>query len=364
MRAHCTVAVAALGLSIGLTPAASWAVAASGTTTITAGNARFEFLTPTLVRMEYSSSGAFTDAPTVVVQKRDWPAVSVEQREQNGWLIAVSVAMTLRYRLRSGAFDAANLEVTWKDEEGAAHRWHPGDADPANLGGLTYSLDNVSATNLPKDGMDLESPVNDEIPGIDLVLGRAQPGLLSRSGFAFLDDSPTPVLNAQRSWIEARPQPPAQDWYLFTYGHDYAHVLAEYAELSGPIPMIPRYVLGAWITDFNFEYFPGTPQSEQPDFKRYNQQYLVNEVSRMRSHHIPLDLLVLDFAWHNYGWQGWYDWSPLIPHPGELMRSLRAQGVNVLPRLALTVGTAEQVSGFEKLDKLMQVEKVAISAIK
>ena len=305
------------------------AVGEPGTTTVTAGNARFEFLTPSLLRMEYSPSGVFVDAPTAVVQRRDWPAVTVERREEDGWLIAASSAMTLRYRLQSGAFNAANLKVTWRDRDGAAHEWHPGQADPANLGGLTYSLDNVSAANLPKDGMDLESPVNDEIPGIDLVLGPAQPGLLSRSGFAFMDDSPTPVLNAQRSWIEPRSQPPGQDGYLFTYGHDYTHVLAEYAELCGSIPMVPRYVLGAWITDFNYEYFPGTQEAQQPDFKRYNQEYLMSEVSRMRSEHIPFDVLVLDFAWHNYGWQGGYDWSPLIPRPQELIRSLRAAGVKL-----------------------------------
>jgi len=204
MRTYCTVAVTALALSIGLALAASSSPGAPGTSTITVEKARFEFLTPTLVRMEYSPSGAFIDAPTAVVQKRDWPAVQVERREENGWLVAVSSAMTLRYRLRSGAFDVANLRVTWKDQAGAAHEWHPGQTDPLNLGGLTYSLDNVSAANLPKDGMDLESPLNDEIPGIDLVLGPAQPGLLSRSGFAFIDDSPTPVLNAQRSWIASR----------------------------------------------------------------------------------------------------------------------------------------------------------------
>ena len=45
---------------------------------IVVGNARFEFLTPSLVRMEYSPSARFVDAPTAVVQRRDWPAVRVE----------------------------------------------------------------------------------------------------------------------------------------------------------------------------------------------------------------------------------------------------------------------------------------------
>ena len=111
---------------------------------IVVGNARFEFLTPSLVRMEYSPSAKFVDAPTAVVQKRDWPAVRVEATEKDGWLAAASGVVTLRYRLRSGPFTAANLEVRWSDPAGAAHAWHPGDQDPLNLGGLTYSLDNVS----------------------------------------------------------------------------------------------------------------------------------------------------------------------------------------------------------------------------
>jgi alpha-glucosidase (family GH31 glycosyl hydrolase) len=279
--------------------------------------------------MEYSPSGKFVDAPTAVVQKRDWRPVSIERREQKGWLVVSSNRLTLRYKLGSGAFTAANLTVLWNDQGGAAHEWHPGDSDQLNLGGLTYSLDNVSAANLPKSGTDLESPVNDEIPGIDLVLAKATPGLLSRSGYAFLDDSPTPVLNAQRTWIEPRPQPAGEDWYLFVYGREYRQVLAAYAELCGPIPMVPRFVLGPWITDLNFEYFPATPQSQQPQFKRYDQRYLMEEVMHMRRDRIPFDTLVLDFAWHNYGWQGGYDWSPLIPQPQEFMRWLHAQGVKL-----------------------------------
>jgi alpha-glucosidase (family GH31 glycosyl hydrolase) len=330
MHFHCIVGVAVRWLSIGLVATLLAGCAKTQSTpTIPAGNARFEFLTPSLVRMEYSPSGIFTDAPTAVVQKRDWPAVQVRSTQKDGWLIAATGAMTLRYRLRSGPFTAANLSVTWNDPAGTAHAWHPGDVDPLNLGGLTYSLDNISKPNLPEGQMDLESPVDDMIPGIDVLLAKAQPGLLSRGGYAFIDDSQTPLWNPQRTWIEPRPQQNGQDWYLFAYHRDYHRVLDEYAQLCGPIPMIPRYVLGPWITDFNFEYFPDTVESGQPEFKRYDQQYLKDEVSRLRQNLIPFDTLVLDFAWHNYGWQGGYDWSPLIPHPNELLSWLRSQGVKL-----------------------------------
>ena len=294
---------------------------------VVAGPARFEFLTPTLVRLEYAAGGAFVDAPTAVVQKRDWPAVTVATLRREGWLIASSGALTLRYKLDSGPFSAQNLELTWRTGPGA-RRWHPGDQDALNLGGLTYSLDNVSVDNLPPGLPARAGPVNDSIPGIDYVLPQPLPGLLSRAGYALLDDSRSPLWNADRTWIEPR-QGAGQDWYFFAYGDDLQQPLTTYAQLCGPIPMVPRYVLGPMVTDFNFEYFPGSAESRDPRFRRYDQRYLQAELARLRASGIPFDTLVLDFAWHNYGWDGGYDWSPLFPHPQEFLAWLRARGIKL-----------------------------------
>ncbi|MGH8289180.1 MAG: TIM-barrel domain-containing protein [Steroidobacteraceae bacterium] len=302
---------------------------ASATTRVTAGHARFEFLTPSLVRMEYSPDGLFVDAPTAVVRKRDWSAVKVTTTRAAGRVTLESAALTVRYRPAAGAFTAADLAVSWHDARGGTHEWRPGQADPGNLGGLTYSLDNISATTLPPPGDDLGSPMHDVIPGIDVRLEAATPGLLSRSGYALLDDSLSPVWNADHSWIEQRPKPVGQDWYLFVYDRDYRKPLEEYAELCGPVPMIPRYALGPWITDLNFEYFPGTAESRSSAMRRYGEQHLEREVVRLLGSHIPLSGLVLDFAWHNYGWQGGYDWSPLIPRSQALIDWLHARGLRL-----------------------------------
>jgi Glycosyl hydrolases family 31 TIM-barrel domain/Domain of unknown function (DUF5110)/Glycosyl hydrolase family 31 C-terminal domain len=302
---------------------------APATTQVIAAHARFEFLTPSLIRMEYSPSGSFLDAPSVVARRRDWPAVKVSSRQAGGWLQLKSAALTVRYRPRAGAFTAADLSVSWQDAAGGTHTWRPGQSDPGNLGGLTYSLDNISAATLPPPGDDLGSPMHDIIPGIDVLLKPATPGLLSRSGYAFLDDSASPIWNADRSWIQPRPRPAGEDWYLFTYAHDYRKPLEEYAELCGRVPMIPRYALGPWITDLNFEYFPGTSESRSPAMRRYGEQHLESEVGRLLGSGIPLSGLVLDFAWHNYGWQGGYDWSPLIPDSHGLIDWLHARGVKL-----------------------------------
>ncbi|MGH8111593.1 MAG: hypothetical protein ACREPL_06625, partial [Rhodanobacteraceae bacterium] len=67
-----------LAASVGLPPATLASV--QGTSTVLAGKARFEFLTPSLVRMEYSPTGNFVDVPTAVVEKRDWPHVDLSKK--------------------------------------------------------------------------------------------------------------------------------------------------------------------------------------------------------------------------------------------------------------------------------------------
>jgi len=100
--------------AVGFAPVLVASCAKPSAPTIRAENARFEFLTPSLVRMEYSPSATFVDSPTAVVQKRDWPAVQVHSMRKGGWLIATTSGMTLRYRMRSGPFTATkprgNLE--------------------------------------------------------------------------------------------------------------------------------------------------------------------------------------------------------------------------------------------------------------
>lgn len=270
--------------------------------TITAGDVRFQVLSKGLLRMEYSPSGKFTDAQSVVVLNRRWDPVSFTAGEEKGSLVLATSRFTLRYRLGSGAFRAENLRATWRNGL-AESSWAPGDSDRSNLGGITTTLDGAR---------------HDRIP-------RSSPGILSRSGYFLLDDSRTPLWKPGRSWIEPRTSG-GQDMYLFVYGNDYAGVLKQYAELTGPIPMIPRYAFGAWITDLNYEYLPGT---ELVDKYRYKDADIRNVVKRYRTLGLPADVLVLDFAWHDLGWKGSYDWSPIFPDPGGFLTWARSEGLKV-----------------------------------
>src|SRR5579862_1831884 len=50
------------------------------------GNARFQVLSPSLVRMEYALAGHFIDAPSVAVLNRNWLKCDYTARDGDGWM--------------------------------------------------------------------------------------------------------------------------------------------------------------------------------------------------------------------------------------------------------------------------------------
>ncbi|HEV3171017.1 MAG TPA: TIM-barrel domain-containing protein [Actinocrinis sp.] len=79
--------------------------------TVVAGNARFEVLSPEVIRLEYSTDGSFLNQPTFTVLDRDFPVPAYTETESNGWLQLSTSDVVLRYRLGSGAFSPANTQL-------------------------------------------------------------------------------------------------------------------------------------------------------------------------------------------------------------------------------------------------------------
>jgi hypothetical protein len=81
-------------------------------TTISDGSARFEVLTPTLIRMEYAGDGVFQDATTLNVTTRA-PGTTQYTTDvtADGYREIRTSALTLRYKQNSGPFTAANVSV-------------------------------------------------------------------------------------------------------------------------------------------------------------------------------------------------------------------------------------------------------------
>ncbi|MFD2420556.1 TIM-barrel domain-containing protein [Amycolatopsis pigmentata] len=109
-RRACALALAGCVVTAGLVPAP--AVARPRAQTVTAGNARFQVLSPTLIRTEYSGDGTFDDSPTFnAIGRGSFQATPFTSTTSGGVLTIRTSATTLSYRLGSGPFNAGNLAV-------------------------------------------------------------------------------------------------------------------------------------------------------------------------------------------------------------------------------------------------------------
>ena len=265
---------------------------------VRAGQARFTILTARLLRMEWSDDGAFEDRGTYAFPHRraDPPPFSV--REEGGATLVDTGSLVLRYMPDGRPFHAGNLRVERTDPP--AFAWVPGTIDRHNLGGARRTVDRV------RGGAALE------------------PGLVSRSGWALVDDSAAVVFGREDGWVEPRPErPDDQDWYLFGHGHDYAGAVAEYTRFGGAIPLVPRFVLGAWWS----RYWP------------YSEADVRALVAEFRARDLPLDVFVLDMDWHTEdSWTG-YSWNrELFPDPRGFLRWLHEQHLHTTLNLHPALG--------------------------
>lgn len=283
---------------------------------IRVGNARITVLSRFLVRLEWNESGRFEDRPTLVFTNRAVEVPEFTQEVEGEWHVISTEDLTVRYSIHDGRFSAENLEIEYV-VDGEPRVWHPGDPATENLLGTVRSL----------DGTDGDVPLDQ--------------GLLSRDGWALVDDSFTPVfaqLDPPR--VEGRPKDGNLDWYFFGHGHDYKAALADYRKLAGPIPMPPRYVFGAWWS----RYWP------------YTDAELRELVAGFEEHRIPLDVLVIDTDWHLPGWTG-YTWdTDRFPDPKEFLGWTEKEGLRVALNIHPHEGVKKHEAGFENVAKALGVD--------
>ena len=270
---------------------------------------RVTVLTDRLLRLEYETEGRFCDTATQTVIDRAFPLPAFTRREKDGWLTVETEALRLRYDGKP--FSPEGLSVTLKGQYGAyASVWHYGD-NGRNLKGTARTLDEA-------DG---DIPLED--------------GLLSREGYAVLDDSNTMRMGEDGALLPAEPH--GIDLYLFAYGRDFRAALRDFYHLTGPTPVLPRYALGNWWS----RYYP------------YTEQTYMALMERFQAEDVPLSVAVLDMNWHvtdidpkyGPGWTG-YTWNrEMYPDPPRLMKWLHDKGLKV----TLNDHPADGLRAFEDL---------------
>ena len=292
--------LSSLGLGVLLFALGIFPAAADQPGAATVGHARFEVITPNLIRIEYAPDGKFVDDPSWFAINRDVRDAHAVITPGNNSVDINTGAIHLVYHDDGHPLNGNNLSAEIKKGD-ATVTWKPNMTSTGNLGGTLRTLDGA----------------NGPIP-----LGE---GVLSRDGWYLLNDSKSDLFVGD--WIQARPKSNATDWYLFGYGDDYRAALRSLTAVSGPVPLPRKYVLGVWYS----RYWP----YKADEFKQIVQEY--------QQHDFPLDMMVMDMDWHpidskipgikrGYAGEVWtgYTWNKaLIPDPVELLQWMHSQGLHV-----------------------------------
>ncbi len=276
---------------------------------IEADNARFTILTPRLIRMEWNSGKSFDDHASFVVVNRNLPVPVYSSKKENGWLIIKTSELEMTYKLNSGPFSQDNLKIKLLNADTV--NWWPGKKQRYNLKGTSRTLDNYDGEINLHTGKKLE----------------LEDGILSRDGWYFLDDSSGLRLdNSDWPWVYAAGNT-GTDWYFLGYGTDFKSALYDFSQISGKVPLIPRYAFGYWWSRY-WSYSDNELRDLESNFKRFN---------------IPVDVLVIDMDWHKQGWTGWTWNKSLFPDPDRFLSWTNRNHL----KTTLNLHPADGVAGYE-----------------
>lgn len=294
--------IAALTLLSGLTNQAP--AEAAKLAPITDGHARFQVLTPTLIRLEYAAPGQnFENGHTINVQNRP-SCTNYRTYTKDGYRYIVTPHMTMRYKRNSGHFTQRNLQVMVKRGDKNVTAMPSWDVE-----GNNFVVPHNQLGGWRRDLRDVEGPVP------------LNPGVLSRDGWQLVVDSST-ALWEPGSWPKPRPylknadklvknSDQYQDGYFFGYGLNYRQGLRDLATITGPAPVLPMWAFGNWYSN----YWALT---------RRDYQNIANELKRTGT---PLDVMVVDTDYKSpNSWNGW-EWNKsLWPDPAGQIKWMESLG--------------------------------------
>lgn len=270
---------------------------------------RITVLTDELVRMEYSPKGVFEDRATQMAWNRDFPEVEYTvKRTSEGILVRTS---NIQMVYDENVFSGNGLSISLIGSKTAFHTtWHYGD-EIRDLKGTARTLDGVN--------------------GAQVELGA---GIVSREGFAVLDDSRGLAIG-EHGWVVPREEG-VKDIYFWGYGHDYKKALKDFYYLCGTTPMLPRFALGNWWS----RYY------------RYTEKSYLELMDQFAKRAIPLSVAVIDMDWHlvdidpkyGHGWTG-FTWNrELFPDPDRFLADLHDRGMKV----TLNLHPADGIRAYEE----------------
>ncbi len=229
------IAILALCLAAGPTPAE-----AATSAVVRDGNARFQVLTPTLIRLEYAADGRFEDRPTLTAVNRRFRVPRFRTSVAGATRIIRTSRLILRYRRGVGAVRAVQPRgAAAGSVAGGSSRAPPGRVRRARPRRRPWPRParRLRRTPTPIRGRPRAATSAAGSAGWTTRTGRSRctTGLLSRDGWYLLDDTRSVLLTGGSPGFATRAggRGAYQDGYFFGYGHDYVRGLRDLRALTG-----------------------------------------------------------------------------------------------------------------------------------
>ena len=293
------------------------------------GGTRLTVITPCMLRVEKQAQGKFCDEPTQSVWFRDFCKCDFEAKEANGVVEIKTEKVTFVYSLR------ANKMLRIKLADGRIVK--------------NYKAGNLKGTSRTLD-----------ITAIDKV----GDGVCSRNGVAVLDDSETLAIKEDGLIL---PRDNAEkDEYYFAYGNDYIGATTDLYNLTGKVPLIPRYALSNWWSRY----------------KDYSQGEYLALMDRFKEEEIPITVATVDMDWHwvkiqekfgkdchrmrkhlnfmeyvydiwSKGWTGYSFNTELFPDPDGFLKKLKDDNYKVTFNIHPSMGVRWFENQYEDMCRAM-----------
>lgn len=175
------------------------------------GQARFTVLTPSLLRLERKGPGqTFVDTQSLAMWNRATPSVVFNTSTIGTTTTIDTGALLLTYVDDGLPFSDASLTVLRRTPAfwpNASTTWTPSQLpsiDPGNLLGTFHTLDS-GHNGYAGGGMNCSLLSPDSL-GLDTIdYYPCDFGIISKSGFALVDDSRTPIWDTSQGWLQSRP---------------------------------------------------------------------------------------------------------------------------------------------------------------
>ncbi|KAK7753352.1 hypothetical protein SLS62_004642 [Diatrype stigma] len=264
--------------------------------TVVGPNYRFTILSDIVLRYEWSHDGVFEDRASTFAINRKFSPPQFKTTQTEDRLAINTPSFRLTYDKQRFSPNGLHVDFVQKGVVWGSDWRYGGPPDKKNLGGTARTLDEA-------DGR------------IDMGTG-----ILSRSGYANLDDSESMLFDGQ-GFVAPRRPGDRIDGYLFFYGQDYKTAMKAYYAISGQQPRLPRWAFGNWWSRYH----------------AYSADEYLALMDKFAAQSVPLSVAVLDMDWHlvkdprvqTSGWTG-YTWNrALFPDPDAFGRALRARKLKV-----------------------------------